>query len=149
MGRWFTPEEAPLSGAGRPVMVITHRLWQRLFDGAPDVIGRSVKIQEVSATVIGVMPERYRGFSQDLHTDYIENFRWLQELSDIAYRNDALIVAGDISDRLEVIRETLRLLRGKFRHVFFTPGNHELWVRGADIHSKNFSASSISVTKST
>ena len=73
--------------------------------------------------------------TSDLHTDYKENFRWLQELSDIAYRNDALIVAGDISDRLEVIRETLRLLRGKFRHVFFTPGNHELWVRGADIHS--------------
>jgi predicted phosphodiesterase len=70
--------------------------------------------------------------TSDLHTDYRENLRWLQELSDVAYRSDALIVAGDISDRLEVIRETLQLLRAKFRHVFFTPGNHELWVRGSD-----------------
>ena len=73
--------------------------------------------------------------TSDLHTDYRENFRWLQELSDVAYRNDALIVAGDISDRLEVIRETLQLLRAKFRYVLFTPGNHELWVRGADTDS--------------
>lgn len=73
--------------------------------------------------------------TSDLHTDYKENFLWLQELSDIDYRDDTLIVAGDISDRLEIIRETLLLLRGKFRQLLFTPGNHELWVRGANINS--------------
>jgi hypothetical protein len=73
--------------------------------------------------------------TSDLHTDYKENFRWLTELSDSAYREDTLIVAGDISDRLEVIRDTLLLLRAKFRHVLFTPGNHELWVRGVEFNS--------------
>lgn len=69
--------------------------------------------------------------TSDLHTDYKDNFRWLEELSATDYRDDALIVAGDISDRLETIRETLLLLRGKFRRLLFTPGNHELWVRAA------------------
>ncbi|HEX6718677.1 MAG TPA: metallophosphoesterase, partial [Pyrinomonadaceae bacterium] len=73
--------------------------------------------------------------TSDLHTDYKENFRWLQELSDTVYRNDALIVAGDISDRLHIIRDTLLLLRSKFRHVLFTPGNHELWVRKLEFDS--------------
>jgi predicted phosphodiesterase len=73
--------------------------------------------------------------TSDLHTDYKENFHWLAELSDTAYRDDALIVAGDISDRLEIIRETLLLLRSKFRHVLFTPGNHELWVRRSELNS--------------
>ena len=73
--------------------------------------------------------------TSDLHTDYRENFRWLQELSDTEYRDDTLIVAGDVSDRLEIIRETLLLLRSKFRRLLFTPGNHELWVRGAKINS--------------
>jgi len=73
--------------------------------------------------------------TSDLHTDYKENFLWLSELSNSAYRDDTLIVAGDISDRLEIIRETLLLLRSKFRHVLFTPGNHELWVRTADLNS--------------
>ena len=73
--------------------------------------------------------------TSDLHTDYKENFDWLKTLSNIAYRDDALIVAGDISDRLPLIRETLLLLRSKFRHVLFTPGNHELWVRDAEFDS--------------
>lgn len=73
--------------------------------------------------------------TSDLHTDYKENFRWLQELSDTEYRDDVLIVAGDVSDRLEIIRDTLVLLRSKFRQLLFTPGNHELWVRGEDINS--------------
>lgn len=74
MGRWFTSEEAPLTGAGKPVMVITHRLWQRLFDGRADVLGQQVRIQDVTTTVIGVMPESYRGLSQDLSSDYLLPF---------------------------------------------------------------------------
>lgn len=73
--------------------------------------------------------------TSDLHTDYKENFRWLEDLSNTAYRADALIVAGDISDRPEIIRETLLLLQSKFRYVIFTPGNHELWVRNAALDS--------------
>ena len=73
--------------------------------------------------------------TSDLHTDYKENFLWLTQLSDTAYRDDALIIAGDVSDRLEVIRDTFQLLRSKFRHLLFTPGNHELWVRNAEIDS--------------
>ncbi len=74
VGRWFTAEEAPLTGSAQPVMIVTHRLWQRLFGGAPDVLGRVVKIQNISAAVIGVMPESYVGFSQDLHADFILPF---------------------------------------------------------------------------
>src|SRR6185369_8567150 len=73
--------------------------------------------------------------TSDLHTDYKENFNWLAQLSDTAYRDDALIVAGDVSDRLEIIRETLLLLGSKFRHLLFTPGNHELWVRNVEFDS--------------
>jgi len=73
--------------------------------------------------------------TSDVHTDFKDNMLWLQQLSDTAYRDDALIVAGDISDRLEIIRETLELLRAKFRHLLFTPGNHELWVRREPINS--------------
>ena len=73
--------------------------------------------------------------TSDLHTDYKENFLWLSQLSDTAYRDDALIIAGDISDRVEIIRETFLLLRAKFRHLLFTPGNHELWVRNVEFDS--------------
>lgn len=69
----------------------------------------------------------------DLHTDFRENRGLLEQIPAAEYRADALIVAGDIADQLEVIGETLAALRARFARVFYTPGNHELWVRtGSD-----------------
>jgi predicted phosphodiesterase len=65
----------------------------------------------------------------DLHTDFRENRLLLQRLAGRDYSGDVLIVAGDVADRMETIRETLAFLRGLFREVWFVPGNHELWVR--------------------
>lgn len=65
----------------------------------------------------------------DLHTDFKENRLVVERLSDYTFVGDALVVAGDIADQLEVIEYTLALLRSKFRHVCYVPGNHELWVR--------------------
>jgi len=53
----------------------------------------------------------------------------LEQLSREEYTQDVLLVAGDIADRLEVIGETLALLRLRFAGVYYTPGNHELWTR--------------------
>ncbi|MBD3305675.1 metallophosphoesterase [candidate division KSB3 bacterium] len=64
----------------------------------------------------------------DLHTDFHENWGVIQRLPDDAYQEDTLIVAGDIASQLEIIGATLAALRSKFRHVFYVPGNHELWV---------------------
>jgi predicted phosphodiesterase len=65
----------------------------------------------------------------DLHTDFRENWLLVEQLSKSLYQNDVLIVAGDIADSNEVIKRTLSLLRSRFNMVFYTPGNHELWVR--------------------
>lgn len=73
--------------------------------------------------------------ASDLHVDFKENRLLLNQLSDVDYKKDALIVAGDIADRLELIEETLSLLRSRFRSLFFTPGNHELWVRTGNYNS--------------
>ncbi|GMH38657.1 hypothetical protein BSKO_06541 [Bryopsis sp. KO-2023] len=69
--------------------------------------------------------------TSDLHTDYPDNFEWVENLCGEKYQNDVLLVAGDISDDLRIIRKTLASLVSKFKHVAFVPGNHELWVRGA------------------
>ncbi|HXH09202.1 MAG TPA: metallophosphoesterase [Alphaproteobacteria bacterium] len=65
----------------------------------------------------------------DVHTDFQENRLLLEQIPDTQHRDDALIVAGDISDRYAIIAATLAFFRAKFRHVFYVPGNHELWVR--------------------
>ena len=74
VGRWFTSDEAPLTGPGKPVMIITDRYWTKMFDRRLNVLGRTVKIQNVTVTVIGVMPPRYTGLNQDLQADFILPF---------------------------------------------------------------------------
>ena len=65
----------------------------------------------------------------DVHTDFTENLRLLAGISSHSYRDDALILAGDVSHDAAVLRTTLSLFLERFRYVFFVPGNHELWVR--------------------
>jgi predicted phosphodiesterase len=65
----------------------------------------------------------------DLHTDFKENWAYIHLISREAFQRDALIVAGDIADNLEIIEGTLKLLRTRFGQVCYLPGNHELWTR--------------------
>jgi 3',5'-cyclic AMP phosphodiesterase CpdA len=53
---------------------------------------------------------------------------WVRALSPSAFQHDAVILAGDISDQMAVLEETFRYFTAKFKHVFFTPGNHDLWA---------------------
>jgi predicted permease len=49
---------------GQPVVVvISHRLWRRLFGGRPDAIGASLRVNGVAATVVGVAPPPFFGLS--------------------------------------------------------------------------------------
>ncbi len=65
----------------------------------------------------------------DIHTDIKQNRDWLDTLSKTAYLRDTLILAGDVSDRLETLRDTLTHLQSLFASVCYVPGNHELWIR--------------------
>ncbi|MFL0801960.1 MAG: metallophosphoesterase [Agarilytica sp.] len=64
----------------------------------------------------------------DIHVDYDENAQWIRDLSLQEYSEDTLILAGDISDSLDRISECFEHAVKKFRHVFFVPGNHDIWV---------------------
>jgi len=60
LGRAFRPEEDAEPGA-HPVVVLSHRLWERRFDADPSVVGRSVTLNGQPFAVIGVAPEGFRG----------------------------------------------------------------------------------------
>ncbi len=55
LGRDFLSGEDARGGNNRVVM-LAHAFWQRRFSGAADVVGRSVVLNEISYTVIGVLP---------------------------------------------------------------------------------------------
>ncbi len=57
LGRVFTAEE---DRPGRnDVVVLDYGFWQRRFAGDPNILGRVLRLDGESVTVIGVMPERF------------------------------------------------------------------------------------------
>lgn len=57
LGRMFTEEE--MRPEAPHVTVLGHRLWQDSFGGDPGVIGRTVRVNGMASTIIGVMPEGF------------------------------------------------------------------------------------------
>jgi predicted permease len=59
-GRLFTPEETRPE-ASEPVAVISHRLWTEAMRSDPSVIGRTLMVNGLPLTVIGVAGEGFAG----------------------------------------------------------------------------------------
>lgn len=55
LGRVYTNEDK----GEEDVVVISHFIWQEEFDGAKDVLGKSLLLEGQSAKIIGVMPEGF------------------------------------------------------------------------------------------
>jgi putative ABC transport system permease protein len=66
IGRGFLPEDDTVASA---VAVISHRVWQRDFQQAPDVVGRRVLLSGAAFTIVGVAPERFTGTELYFHPD--------------------------------------------------------------------------------
>lgn len=60
LGRTFLPSEGQADGP--QVMILGYGLWQRAFQGDPNIVGKEVRIsrQDVPSTVVGVMPPGIR-----------------------------------------------------------------------------------------
>jgi putative ABC transport system permease protein len=54
LGRVFRPEED--TPGGRHVVVLSDRFWRAELGGRPDVLGRTVRLNDEPYTVVGVMP---------------------------------------------------------------------------------------------
>jgi hypothetical protein len=64
LGRTFTPENDVRTGAGtsaRQVAVLSYRFWQTRYGGAADVVGKSIALDRVPFTIIGVTGPEFTG----------------------------------------------------------------------------------------
>jgi predicted permease len=67
-GRGFTADEDKIGGV--PAVVISNRLWQQRFGGSPAALGRTLTLNGVDHSVVGVLPPRFRFGNQpaDVYT---------------------------------------------------------------------------------
>ncbi|HET9370269.1 MAG TPA: ABC transporter permease, partial [Vicinamibacterales bacterium] len=59
------------AGPSGAVAVVSHRFWQRHLGGAPDAIGRSIRLNRVPFTIVGVMPAEFFGPAVGGHADVV------------------------------------------------------------------------------
>jgi putative ABC transport system permease protein len=58
IGRTFEPREAAAGADG--VVILSFTTWQRYFNGAPQVLGRQLRLDDRSYAVVGVMPAAFQ-----------------------------------------------------------------------------------------
>lgn len=74
LGRFYTAEED--SGAGPPVAVMNHGMWQNQFGARTDVIGETVVLNEIPHTVVGVLPPNFELVPEDRF--YLPLMQWAE-----------------------------------------------------------------------
>jgi predicted permease len=57
LGRTFSPEEG--RDVGEPVVILAFDLWQVRYGGDPEIVGRTLTLDGISRTVVGVMQEHF------------------------------------------------------------------------------------------
>jgi putative ABC transport system permease protein len=72
-GRLFRPEEDDPNST--PVAAVSYEVWQQLFGGDPAIIGRAVRFEEGSYTVVGILPPGFNlPFAADVWVPLQLNF---------------------------------------------------------------------------
>jgi predicted permease len=114
LGRGFTETE---DRPGPPsVVVISDRLWKRSFGGDPAIIGRSVRLDQHSVTIIGVMPQDF--YFPDRLTDLWVTARFGPEIFEDGDNNFLGVVARlKAGTRLETARTEMERVTAALEKV--------------------------------
>ena len=120
LGRTFQPKEGRPGAA--PVVIISHRLWQRQLGGDPGVIGSILTLDGQGYTVVGVLPRDF----QYLHIDWVD--AWAPQRNPSPTRTEALarlrpgLTALQAEDILAPLAERDR------------PTKEKEWAPGSSLH---------------
>ncbi|KAF2276573.1 Metallo-dependent phosphatase [Westerdykella ornata] len=76
------------------------------------------------------LPTRRLWAISDLHLNNPINAEELRKLK--PHPGDGLILCGDIGETLKELKLAFEITTARFRYVFWTPGNHELWLSTMD-----------------
>ena len=101
LGRWLTRDD---DVPGAPVVaVLGHEIWVRHFGGEPTVVGRTIRIDGVPVTIVGVGPAGFTGtLNVGLSTDF-----WMPIASLHAF-GSAGVLARRPNEAIFVVKARLR-----------------------------------------
>ncbi|MCB1058284.1 MAG: ABC transporter permease [Acidobacteria bacterium] len=149
LGRTFEAEE-DLDAGSHPVTVISQKLWQQRFASDPDIVGKTMILNGLTHTIIGVLDDTYRGFWWDdidlwlpmamapnfLGSDYLENRRthWHQTVARLKpgvtleqARDEMNSIAAELEQRFPDSNEGYRVSIFSQRELYYGHLEDSLW----------------------
>jgi predicted permease len=69
LGRVFHPEEDLVPGRDA-VVVLSHRFWEQQFAADPSVLGRTIAINGIDFSIVGVMPDEFTGADRWIQPEF-------------------------------------------------------------------------------
>jgi len=67
LGRGVILSDAPEGQEPQPVVVVSHRFWQRHFGGNPEIVGQSIELSHATYRIVGVMAPRMNWGGADVY----------------------------------------------------------------------------------
>jgi predicted permease len=65
LGRTIQPSDIRASGEPEAVTVLSFRRWQQLFGGDPNVLGKTLRLNDEDHVIVGVMPPRFGWWTEN------------------------------------------------------------------------------------
>ena len=94
IGRTIQPSDIRSDGSADPVVVLSYRLWLRLFQGDNAAIGKTLRLNNQPHIIVGVMPPRFGWYGNDtLWLPLAPNRR------DVSFVNPIVRLAPGVSPR--------------------------------------------------
>jgi predicted permease len=85
-GRIFTEDEGEIGNDAKAIL--TYALWQELYGGAVDVVGKEIRVNGASRTLVGILPDRFLFLSPDVSLFIPTAFTEEQKSDDSRHSNN-------------------------------------------------------------
>src|SRR5881296_2423664 len=125
VGRFFQPEEVLRAGS-EPVAVISYGFWQTRFSGAPNVLGRSLRVNGRDLTIVGVTPKAFQGTVLGLNFDV-----WLPATLAPAIVNGSRELEDAMRELAQAYPDTNATLKGEVFPFWQLPGGPQRLLTAA------------------
>jgi putative ABC transport system permease protein len=109
LGRAFGPEETD-TAAARPLVMLSHALWTRRFGSDARVLGRSIAIDDLPHTIIGVLAPGFRGLSGQADAWTPLASRWPESLTARGWHSYYLVARRKSEVSEEAARASVAVL---------------------------------------
>jgi putative ABC transport system permease protein len=126
VGRTFSADETRSPGSA-PIALLGHGLWMRRFGSDPAIVGRSIGLNGIAHTVVGVLPPGFRGLTGQSDLWVPVTTQSAEALGEAWNHSYGLVARRRADVSPEAARSEVTLVGTQVDAQYPSPGGHGAW----------------------